>query len=99
MLALNYGKKHVNTHLCFKLFVEWQITYGQTSFSLPFGGIDRLKSLWKGKGSTTDPSKHGGLRIESRLCKLIINIILERIRPWYEEQTNIELEKKNLYIS
>ena len=52
-------KKHVNAHLCFKLFVEWQIAYGQTSISLPFRGIYTLKTLWMGQGSTTDPSKHG----------------------------------------
>ena len=40
--------------------------------------------LWKGKGSTADPYKHKGLRIGATVCKLIINIILERIRPWYK---------------
>ena len=49
-------------------------------------GNSRLKTLWKGKGSKSDPSKYRGLSIGSTLCKLIINIILERIRPWYEAQ-------------
>ena len=91
--------KHVNNYLCFKLFVEWQIAFGQTSISLPFRGIYRLKTIWKGQGSTTDTSKHGRLRIGSTVCKLIINIILERMRPWYEAQPNTELEKNNLFIS
>ena len=56
-------------------------------------GNYRLKTLWKGKGSTTDPSKYRGLSIGSTVCKLIINIILVRIRPWYEAQPNIESEK------
>ena len=43
-------------------------------------GNYRLKTLWKGKGSTTDPSKYRGLSIGSTVCKLIINIILERIK-------------------
>ena len=47
-------------------------------------GNCRHKTLWKGKGSTTDPYKHKGLRIGATACKLIINIILERIRPWYK---------------
>ena len=33
-----------------------------------------------------DPSKYRGLSIGSIVCKLIINIISERIRPWYEAQ-------------
>ena len=55
-------------------------------------GNYRLKTLWKGKGSTTDPSKYRGLSIGSTLWKLII-IILVQIRPWYEAQPNIESEK------
>ena len=35
----------------------------------------RLKTLWKEKGSKSDPSKYKGLSIESTVCKLIINII------------------------
>ena len=44
----------------------------------------RLKIPQKGKGSKSDPSKYRGLSTEWTVCKLIINIILERIRPWYE---------------
>ena len=35
--------KNVNTHLCFKLFIECQITYGQSPIFLPFGVIIDLK--------------------------------------------------------
>ena len=35
MLILSYWK-NVNTHLCFKFFTEWHITYGQTSVFLLF---------------------------------------------------------------
>ena len=49
-------------------------------------GNSRLKSLWKGKGSKKDPTKQRGLSIGSTVCKLIINIILKRLRPWYEAQ-------------
>ena len=48
-------------------------------------GNYRVKTLWKGKGSKSDPSKYRGLSIGSTMCKLIINIFLERIRPWYED--------------
>ena len=53
-------------------------------------GNSRLKTLWKGKGSKSDPSKYRGLSIGSTVCKLIINIILERIKPWYEAQLSDE---------
>jgi len=53
-------------------------------------GNSRLKTLWKGKGSKSDPSKYRGLSISSTICKLFVNIILERIRPWYEAQLSEE---------
>ena len=54
-------------------------------------GNSRLKTLWTGKGSKSDPGKYRGLSIGSTVCKLIINIILERIRPWYDAQLSKEL--------
>ena len=53
-------------------------------------GNSRLKTIWKGKGSKADPSKYRGLSIGSTVCKMIISIILERIRPWYEAQLSDE---------
>jgi len=53
-------------------------------------GNSRLKTLWKGKGSKKDPKKYRGLSIGSTVCKLIINIILARLRPWYEAQLTDE---------
>ena len=54
------------------------------------GGNSRLKTLWKGKGSKSDPSKYKGLSIGSTVCKLIINIIFKQIRLWYEAQLSKE---------
>ena len=53
-------------------------------------GNSKLKTLWKGKRSKLDPSKYRGLSIGSTVCKLIINIFLERIRLWYEAQLSEE---------
>ena len=53
-------------------------------------GNSRLKTLWKGKGSKADPAKYRGISIGSTVCKLIISIILERIRPWFEAQLSDE---------
>jgi len=44
-------------------------------------GNSRFQTLWKGKGSKKDPTKYRGLSIGSTVCKLVMNIILERIRP------------------
>ena len=62
-------------------------------------GNSRLKILWKGKGSKSDPAKYRGISIGSTVCKLIISIILERIRPWYEAQLSDEQNgfRKNNY--
>ena len=53
-------------------------------------GNSRLKTIWKNKGSKNDPSKYRGLSIGSTICKLVINIILERLRSWYEAQVSDE---------
>ena len=57
-------------------------------------GNSRLKTPWKGKGSKSDPSKYRELSIGSTVCKLIINIILEQIRPWYEAQLSKEQNER-----
>ena len=49
-------------------------------------GNSRIQALWKGKGSKKDPGKYRGLSIGSTICKLVINLILTRLRPWYELQ-------------
>ena len=40
-------------------------------------GNSRLKTLWKGKESKSDPSEFRGFSIVSTVCRLIINVILE----------------------
>ena len=50
-------------------------------------GLSRLVALWKGasKGKATDPNAYRGLQIGSTLCKILVIIILERLREWYDE--------------
>ena len=43
----------------------------------------RLQCLWKGKGSRQDETKYRALSIGSSICKLLINISLNRLRLWY----------------
>ena len=51
-------------------------------------GYSKLIALWKGaaKGSIKDPNAYRGLQIGSSLCKIMIIIIINRLKPWYEEQ-------------
>jgi len=51
-------------------------------------GHSRLISLWKGplKGKIDDPTAYRGLQIGSTLCKLMVVIIINRIKEWYESQ-------------
>ena len=65
-----------NPDTFYKLFVDLPNSWGNS----------RLKTLWKGKGSKKDPAKYRGISIGSSVCKLLINIILERTRSWYEDQ-------------
>ena len=48
----------------------------------------KLVALWKGatKGKIEDPTAYRGLQIGSSLCKILIIIIINRFRGWYEGQ-------------
>ena len=51
-------------------------------------GHTKLVALWKGpsKGKKEDPSSYRGLQIGSTFCKLFINVIINRLKTWYENQ-------------
>ena len=51
-------------------------------------GHSKLVTIWKGasKGSCTDPKAYRGLQIGSSLCKIIVIIIINRLKSWYENQ-------------
>ena len=48
----------------------------------------KLVAIWKGstKGKADDPTAYRGLQIGSSLCKILILIIINRIKKWYEAQ-------------
>ena len=48
----------------------------------------KLVAIWKGasKGKIEDPMAYRGLQIGSSLCKILIIIIINRLREWYESQ-------------
>ena len=48
--------------------------------------LSRITALWKNKGDAYDPTKYRGLSIGSILCKVGMNIILNRLDPFYEDQ-------------
>ena len=47
----------------------------------------KLVALWKGaaKGSASDPKAYRGLQVGTTLCKILVIIILNRIKSWYDE--------------
>ena len=51
-------------------------------------GHSKLVCLWKGpsKGSAKDPSSYRGLQIGSSLCKILVILLIERLKVWYELQ-------------
>ena len=48
----------------------------------------KLIALWKGaaKGSNKDPKAYRGLQVGSTLCKVMIIVILNRLKQWYDMQ-------------
>ena len=51
-------------------------------------GHSKLIALWKGaaKGSSKDPSTYRRLQVGSSLCKIMVIIILNRLKDWYDNQ-------------
>lgn len=51
-------------------------------------GHSRLVALWKGplKGKSDDPATYRGLQVGSTMCKLLVIIIINRMKEWYENQ-------------
>ena len=51
-------------------------------------GHSKLVSIWKGsaKGKSSDPNAYRGLQVGSSMCKIMIVIILNRIKDWYDKQ-------------
>ena len=51
-------------------------------------GHSKLVTLWKGaeKGKADDPKTYRALQIGSSLCKILVIIIINRLREWYENQ-------------
>ena len=52
----------------------------------------KLVTIWKGasKGKMDDPSPYRGIQIGSIFSKILVIIILERTRTWYEAQLSDE---------
>ena len=48
----------------------------------------KLIAIWKGasKGAEDDPSAYRGLQVGSTLCKILVVIIINRLKCWYEKQ-------------
>ena len=51
-------------------------------------GHSKLVTLWKGsaKGNADNPEAYRALQIGSSMCKLLVVVIIERIKKWYQLQ-------------
>ena len=51
-------------------------------------GHSKLVTVWKraSKGSSQDPNAYRGLQIGSSLCKILVMLIINRLKTWYEKQ-------------
>ena len=51
-------------------------------------GHSKMVTLWKGaaKGSAKKPDTYRALQVGSSLCKIMMTIILNRLKPWYDNQ-------------
>ena len=78
--------------MCITEFVEEMVKLYQTiwlTWTIPKSwDHSKLVTLWKGptKGKVDDPTTYRGLQIGSALCKIIIVIIINRLKIWYEKQ-------------
>ena len=83
---------YIKKSMCINEFAEETLKLYQTIWltqKIPkIWGYSKLVTLWKGptKGHYDDPSTYRGLQIGSSLCKIIIVIIINRLKVWYERQ-------------
>lgn len=83
---------YIKHSMCITEFVEEMVKLYQTiwlTWAIPKSwGHSKLVTLWKGptKGKVDDPTTYRGLQIGSTLCKIIIVIIINRLKSWYEKQ-------------
>ena len=74
-----------------KEFLEEMVTLYRTiweTHAIPVSwGKSKLVSIWKGssKGRASDPKAYRGLQIGSSMCKIIIVLILNRMKDWYDK--------------
>ena len=68
--------------------VELYATIWETKQIPKEWGHSKLVALWKGpeKGKVNDPESYRALQIGSSLCKIMVVIIINRLKKWYESQ-------------
>ena len=74
-------------HFAIELLKLYQTVWSTNMIPKDWGHT-KLVALWKGpsKGKPDDPSTYRGLQIGSSFCKIIIILIINRWRDWYEKQ-------------
>ena len=75
---------------CEKMLTEMARLYGtvwETNAIPTKWGHSQLVSIWKGssKGCIEDPEAYRALQIRSPFCKIMIVIIINRLKTWYDK--------------
>ena len=87
-IPAEYLKYAVNSNVLIDEMVSLYYTIWRTRQMPKFWGHTKLAAQWKGtaKGSITDPKAYRGIQIGSTFCKIMIIIIINRIKSWYDNQ-------------
>ena len=87
-IPIEYMKCALENPLFLSEMVELYRTVWETWLVPANWGHSKLVATWKGaaKGRRDDPAAYRALQIGSSLCKVMVVIIIERIKTWYECQ-------------
>lgn len=83
-----YIKSAISCKLFLEEMLELYRTIWETNQIPTKWGHSKLVALWKGsaKGSAENPDAYRGLQIGSSLCKIMVVIIINRLKNWYDQQ-------------
>jgi len=72
--------------MCWKKFINSKTTQAEVIWTTSTSELWKESTLWKRKGSKSDPQNYCALQMGSIYCKTLIILILNRFTEWYESQ-------------
>ena len=87
-VPVTYLKSALESNTFIHEMVQLYQTVWDTNHMPKNWGHSKLVALWKGtsKGKADDPKAYRALQIGSSMCKIMVIIIIQRIKKWYEAQ-------------